>query len=62
MNASEKKRPVFLKTLSYLGLAFTLIPSFLVFSAGLSLDTYKNLMLAGTFLWLTTAPFWINKE
>ncbi|MEJ2545259.1 MAG: hypothetical protein P8Y99_14420 [Calditrichaceae bacterium] len=50
-----------LKIVSYIGLILTLIPSFLVFSKVIELDTNKYLMLFGTLLWFGCAPFWINK-
>jgi hypothetical protein len=50
-----------LKVLSFLGLAGTLVPSFLVFSGWITLETYKSVMLGGTVLYLATAPWWINK-
>jgi hypothetical protein len=50
-----------LKVLSFLGLAGTLVPSLLVFSGWITLETYKTVMLAGTLLFLATAPWWINK-
>ncbi|WP_430907866.1 hypothetical protein [Maribacter sp. 2-571] len=49
------------KILSYIGLALTIIPSFLVFAQLLDLEWYKNLILSGTLIWFCTAPFWINK-
>ncbi|PKA99619.1 hypothetical protein B0O79_3336 [Flavobacteriaceae bacterium MAR_2009_75] len=51
-----------LKIISYIGLALTLIPSFLVFANLLELQDYKTLILVGTIIWLFTAPFWINKQ
>lgn len=55
-----KTKMVALKIISYIGLALTLLPSFLVFSGMLALATYKTLMLVGTGCWLISAPFWIN--
>ena len=46
-----------LKLLSWLGLALTLVPSLFVFSGALSLDAFKAIVLAGSVLWLSTAPF-----
>ena len=57
-----RKNNILLIVLSYLGLSFTIVPSFLVFYGMVELDLYKQLMLIGTFLWLLTAPFWINKK
>lgn len=51
-----------LKIISYLALALTLIPAFLVFAGILSLETNKDLMFAGTIAWFLTAPFWMNLE
>lgn len=50
-----------LKFVSYLGLALTVVPSLFVFTGALSLPTYKLLMLIGTFCWLVTAPWWVNR-
>lgn len=50
-----------LKFISFLGLALTIIPSFLVFMELMEVATYKNILLAGTLIWFVTAPFWINK-
>ena len=51
-----------LKTISFLGLILTLIPSFFVFNGYIELSTGKYLMLLGTILWFTTCPFWIGKN
>lgn len=51
-----------LKIVSFAGLGLTLIPSIIVFSNGLDLDSSKNLMLLGTILWFGTSPFWMNKS
>ncbi len=51
-----------LKILSYIALALTIIPAFLVFKGLISDQVYKSLILAGTIGWLITAPFWIFKE
>ncbi|SMO48939.1 hypothetical protein [Fodinibius sediminis] len=48
--------------LSIAGLALTVIPSVLVFSQGLSLETHKLLMLAGMLMWFITAPFWMKEQ
>jgi hypothetical protein len=50
-----------LNSLSTIGLALTLIPSFFVLAGILDLDINKNLMMLGTVLWFSTVPFWINK-
>ena len=51
-----------LKTLSYIGLGLTVIPSFFVFSGQIAWSTHARLMMAGTLLWFVTAPFWIKKR
>jgi len=51
-----------LKMVSWLGLVLTLLPSLLVFGGVLSLDAFESLVLAGSVLWLATAPFWINQD
>lgn len=51
-----------LKIFSAIGLILTVIPSFMVFSGAISLDINKWLMLLGTILWFSTAPFWMNKK
>ena len=51
-----------LKLVSWLGLALTLLPSFFVFTDRLSLETFQAVVLAGSLLWLTTAPFWVNRS
>ena len=51
-----------LKLVSGLGLAFTLLPSLFVFGGTLSLDGYKTIVLAGSLLYLVTAPLWINRD
>jgi len=48
--------------ISFIGLAMTIIPSFLVLIGEASMDLNKNLMLIGTLLWFGTVPFWMNKK
>ena len=52
----------FLKLISIIGLLVTIIPSFLVFANIVTPDTNKLLMIVGTLLWFSSAPFWMNKE
>ena len=49
------------KFISYVGLGLTLIPSLLVFTGNISLDSGKMLMLIGTVVWFLSAPIWMNK-
>ncbi len=48
--------------ISFIGLAMTIIPSFLVLIGEASTDLNKNLMIIGTVLWFGTVPFWMNKK
>ncbi|MEJ2504054.1 MAG: hypothetical protein P8177_12220 [Gemmatimonadota bacterium] len=40
-------------------LAFTVVPSFLVFAGAIPWRTHAVWMLVGTLLWFATAPFWM---
>ncbi|UCG88696.1 MAG: hypothetical protein JSW71_09225 [Gemmatimonadota bacterium] len=51
-----------LKTGSFIGLALTVVPAFLVFAGELTWDTHAVLMAIGALLWFATAPFWMVKE
>ncbi|MBN2013487.1 hypothetical protein JW960_29425 [candidate division KSB1 bacterium] len=51
-----------LKIISFAGLLLTIIPSFMVFSQGMELNTNKYLMLLGTILWFACTPFWMNRN
>ncbi len=51
-----------LKIVSIIGLIATIVPSFLVFWGVITLDSNKVLMIIGTLLWFSTAPFWMNKK
>lgn len=48
------------KAASGIGLFLTVGPSVIVFQGSMELDTAKLIMLAGTVLWFTTAPVWMN--
>ncbi|MDZ7331274.1 MAG: hypothetical protein ONB31_04810 [candidate division KSB1 bacterium] len=48
--------------LSFIGLALTLFPSLLVFLAAISFRFHLSLMLLGTVIWFSTAPFWLKKS
>lgn len=50
-----------LKLMSVLGLALNIVPAILAFNGVIGFKTYEWLMLLGTILWFSTAPFWINK-
>jgi hypothetical protein len=49
------------KLISYIGLGLALIPSFLVFTGNISLDSSKMLTFIGTIIWFVSAPSWMNK-
>jgi hypothetical protein len=49
------------KFISYISLGLTLIPSFLVFTGNISLDSSKMLTFVGTIIWFVSAPSWMNK-
>lgn len=48
--------------ISIAGLVLTIVPSVLVFSQTISMDTHKQLMLAGMLLWFFTAPYWLKEQ
>ena len=50
-----------LKTVSWLGLILTLIPSIMVFSGVIEFPMHKTLMFIGTVLWFSTRPFIVEK-
>lgn len=50
-----------IKFISYIGLGLTLIPSFLVFTGNISLDSGKMFAFIGTIIWFVSAPSWMNK-
>lgn len=51
-----------LKLFSFIGLALTIVPAFLVWNNNVSIDTYKNLMLIGSLTWFVSAPFWMFQK
>jgi hypothetical protein len=51
-----------LKLISFLGLALTVVPAFLVFTGSLSWGTHAALMFLGAVLWFASAPFWMGEE
>lgn len=40
----------------------TIVPSILVFSGNLDLETNKKIMTAGMLLWFAVTPFWMDKK
>jgi len=51
-----------LKIISYTGLLLTILPAFLHFYGIIEFEQHKWITFLGTVLYLTTAPFWMNKE
>ncbi|WP_340114697.1 hypothetical protein [Maribellus mangrovi] len=48
--------------ISYIGLAFTFIPSILVLKGVVTLQNHFWLMVVGMVLWFATAPFWMKSK
>ena len=59
MNSQKK---FILQIISFIGLALSIIPVFLVFGGILTKDTYLQLMIVGMILWFSTAVFWIKPD
>ena len=59
MNSQKK---FILQIISFIGLALSIIPVFLVFGGILVKDIYLQLMIAGMILWFATAVFWIKPD
>lgn len=53
---------IVLKIISYTGLLLTILPSFLHFAGLIEFELHKWVTLFGTVIYLSTAPFWMNKE
>lgn len=53
---------IILIIISFVGLALTIVPAFLVFFQTMTLDQNKNLMFIGTIMWFITAPFWMKHK
>jgi thiosulfate reductase cytochrome b subunit len=51
-------KPV-LRLISFVGLALTVGPAFLVFAGVMTWDRYATWMLVGTLLWFLSAPLWM---
>ena len=56
----ENRMKTFLKAVSFIGLALTIVPAFLVYHNTITWDSHALLMLVGTVLWFLTAPFWMG--
>lgn len=53
---------VLIKLISYVGLALTVVPAFLVFTGRITWQTHATLMLVGTVMWFATAPLWMGQS
>ena len=53
---------VILRIISYSGLLLTILPSFLVYADLVTMEKHKLIALIGSVMWLSTAPFWLNKN
>jgi hypothetical protein len=51
-----------LQTISFLGLALSVLPAFLVFGGVVSKQTHLYLMVLGMVMWFGTATFWIRRD
>jgi hypothetical protein len=51
-----------LKSISYLGLALTVLSPLLVWNGKISIETNKTLLIIGMFLWFGSAIFWIKHD
>ncbi len=51
-----------LKIASLAGLILTIAPGFLHFAGVIEFETHKWITFLGTVIYLSTAPFWMNKE
>jgi hypothetical protein len=51
-----------LKIISWLGLLLTISPAFMHFAGMIEFEQHKWITFIGTVLYLTTAPFWMNKK
>ena len=51
-----------LKLGSYCGLALSVLPAVLVYSGTVQKETCFTLMIAGMFLWFSTAIWWIKPD
>jgi hypothetical protein len=51
-----------LQLISFLGLALTVVPAFLVFTGTIAWAAHARLMLLGMVLWFITAPLWMERK
>lgn len=53
---------IFLKLLSFAGLALSIVPSILFFMDSMDMGSMKLWMGLGMIMWMVSAPFWVNKN
>lgn len=51
-----------LKIVSFIGLALTVVPSYLVFKNVIDFQIHTLLMFIGMILWFATSPFWMKEK
>lgn len=51
-----------LKIVSFIGLALTVVPSYLVFKNVIEFQVHTLLMFIGMILWFATSPFWMKEK
>jgi hypothetical protein len=50
------------KTVSFVALAATIVPSLFYFSGTFDLDAVKAIGLAGTVIWFAATPLWMGRQ
>jgi len=53
---------IMIQVISYIGLAFTIIPSILFLSGSMELTRVKLIMVIATIVWFASTPFWMEKK
>ena len=53
---------ILLGSLAYIALLATVVPSVLVYTGTIELETHKAIMVTGMILWFVTAPFYMKKK
>lgn len=53
---------ILLIIISIVGLLMTIIPSIMVFTQNMTMESHKQYMTVGMVLWFGTAVFWIKEK
>ena len=53
---------LYLKLVSYCGLALSIVPAVLVFTGTFEKATYLSLLILGMVMWFSSAIFWIRPD